>query len=206
MEDMKTQDLPKINKKEKSSKSKVVLTVVGIILGSFLAFGLSFIFSFGYLINPSVITIGGGKSEKLEEENAELKAEVEFLESKVESLEAKSKSSAYTKSTQAEEPKKEEKTESEATVSETEKNKEGGSLHSAKTDSASAKPQQTSQQTSQQQAQTKTDSKKTDTSSKTIKGGGSTSSKFEAKTTVTPKDDAELTEPASEEITVVEID
>ena len=172
----------KVNpKKKKSSKGKIVLSIVSIFLACVFLFGASFILSLGYLINPTPIVFGQGKdAEELEKENQELKDEIELLESKIDSLEARVQ--GY-KNTVPSEPEPETEVKPETTSSEpTAPTTSGQSLHSQKAEAAEAEAK-------------KTETKKEETTSK-----------FEAETTVTPNDDKELSEPASEDITVVEID
>lgn len=79
--------------KPKNSVKKIALSVIGIIFLCILTFGLSFIFSFYYIINPDASIIPETTTE-IEAENKELKAEIKNLESVIEQLEiqlAKSK-------------------------------------------------------------------------------------------------------------------
>lgn len=176
----------KVNpKKKKSSKGKITLSIVSIFLACVFLFGASFILSLGYLINPTPIVFGQGKtSADLEKENQELKDEIELLESQIERLEASVetyKNSALAKEEPEPETTTETAVEPEATT--TAPTSTGQSLHSQRAEAAEKKQDK------------KTETKKEDTTTK-----------FEAETTVTPKDDKELSEPASEDITVVEID
>ncbi len=72
--------------KPKNSGKKIALSVIGIIFLCILTFGLSFIFSFYYIINPDASIIPETTSE-LEAENKELKTEIKNLESVIEQLE-----------------------------------------------------------------------------------------------------------------------
>lgn len=173
----------KVNpKKKKSSKGKIALSIVSIFLACIFLFGASFILSLGYLINPTPIVFGQGRdADDLEKENQELKDEIELLQSKIDALEARAQD--Y-KNTVPSEPEPETEAKPETTPSEpTAPTTSGQSLHSQKAEEAEKKQDK------------KTETKKEDTTTK-----------FEAETTVTPKDDKELSEPASEDITVVEID
>ena len=163
----------KVNKqKKKSSKSKLALSAVAILLTCIFLFGASFILSLSYIINPSPIVFGGGgEKARLEEENQELKAEIEVLESQVERLEASVESYKNSLNSLPEE------TSEEDTTEEVQKNDQPGtSLHSQKTEETKKEPAK------------------------------SETNKFDAETTVTPENSAELSEPASEDITVVEIE
>ena len=174
----------KVNpKKKKSSKGKIAISIVSIFLACIFLFGASFILSLGYLINPTPIVFGQGKdADELEKENQELKDEIELLQSKIDSLEARAQD--Y-KNTVPSELEPEAAAEPETTTSEpTAPTTSGQSLHSQKAEAE----------------EKKTETKKTETKKE------DTTTKFEAETTVTPNDDKELSEPASEDITVVEID
>ncbi len=82
--------------KQKNSGKKIALSVIGIIFLCILTFGLSFIFSFYYIINPDASIIPETTTE-IEAENKELKTEIKNLESVIEQLEtqlAKNKTQA----------------------------------------------------------------------------------------------------------------
>ena len=51
-------------RKKKNSRKKIVLTSIGIFLGCIILFGVSFLLSLNYIINPSPIVFGGGSEEK----------------------------------------------------------------------------------------------------------------------------------------------
>ena len=72
--------------KPKNNRKKIALSVIGIIFLCILTFGLSFIFSFYYIINPDASIIPESTTE-IEAENKELKAEIKNLESVIEQLE-----------------------------------------------------------------------------------------------------------------------
>ena len=82
--------------KPKNNGKKIALSVIGIIFLCILTFGLSFIFSFYYIINPDASIIPESTTE-IEAENKELKTEIKNLESVIEQLEiqlAKNKTAA----------------------------------------------------------------------------------------------------------------
>ena len=159
--------------KPKSSKKKIILSSVGIFLICIFLFGVSFIFSLSYLISPSPIVFGGA-STSLEEENAQLKEEIETLENKIDMLEENLK---------------------------TYRNSYINALDQAESKETDESEEISESSTTTQTTTTKEESKPQESS----KTQSSTSSKFTAETTVTPEDHPELSEPASEDITVVEI-
>lgn len=161
--------------KHKNSKKKIVLSSVGVFLICIFVFGISFIFSLSYLINPTPFVFGGS-SAALEEENAQLKEEIETLESKIDMLEQNLKTYKNSYMNALNEAEKEEAKETET--------KENSSTETKPSVSTAAE-------------------EKTSSQSKTDKN--QSSSKFTAETTVTPENHHELSEPASEDITVVEI-
>lgn len=172
-------------KPKKNDKKKIALTVVGIIFACILTFGVSFILSFYFIINPeaspfSTMNLSGSEIEK---ENIELKEEIENLESVIEQLETQAEKNKVTKlngfsgnAPADPPPSSEENMNSENTT--------GGSLHSQKSDS---------------------NDKSNSSDKKNNSAEKSNSSGFSPETTVTKADDPSLNMPASEDITIVEI-
>lgn len=178
---------------KKGERKKIALCAVGIFLGCILLFGVSFILSVNFLINPTPIVFGADKTdEELEKENQELKEEIADLESQVERLEASvdkykaSASSSYTPPA--------------TTVTPSSSEQSSGSEKSEA---------ETSKEDKKENSETKTDiatDKTTEKDKASDEAGSGSKPSLNPETVITPENPEETSpEDLDEDITVIEL-